>query len=48
MFVIGLIGNWPMYIVASVTGTVVSAGLVISLKQFTGGADTEKAAPQAS
>jgi fructose-specific phosphotransferase system IIC component len=47
VFVIGLIGNWPMYIVAIVIGTVVSAGLVISLKQFTG-ADTEKAAPQAS
>jgi PTS system fructose-specific IIC component len=48
VFVIGLIGNWPMYIVAIVIGTVVSAGLVISLKQFTGGAGTEKAAPQAS
>jgi hypothetical protein len=37
-----------MYIVAIAIGTVVSAGLVIALKQLTGGADTEKAAAQAS
>jgi len=43
IFVIGLIGNWPMYIVAIAIGTVVSAALVIGIKQFTGGSDNEKA-----
>ena len=44
IFVIGLIGNWPLYLLAIAIGTVVSAALVIALKQFTGGSD-EKVAP---
>jgi fructose PTS system EIIBC or EIIC component len=43
IFVIGLIGNWPMYLVAIAIGTVVSAALVVGIKQFTGGSDNEKA-----
>jgi PTS system fructose-specific IIC component len=45
IFVIGLIGNWPLYLVAIAVGTVVSAALVIGIKEFTGGSDAEKAAP---
>ena len=48
VFVIGLIGNWPMYLVAIAIGTVVSAALVIALKQFTGGSDMEKATSAAA
>jgi fructose PTS system EIIBC or EIIC component len=48
IFVIGLIGNWPLYLVAIAIGTVVSAALVIGIKQFTGGADTEMATAQAA
>ena len=48
IFVIGLIGNWPMYLVAIAIGTVVSAALVIGIKQFTGGSDAEKAPPVAA
>ena len=50
IFVIGLIGNWPLYLLAIVIGTVVSAALVVGIKQFTGGSDNEKApaAAQAS
>jgi PTS system fructose-specific IIC component len=36
IFVIGLIGHWPLYLVAIAIGTVVSAAGVIALKQFTG------------
>ena len=43
IFVIGLIGHWPLYLLAIAIGTVVSAVLVIVVKEFTGGADTEKA-----
>lgn len=43
IFVIGLIGNWPLFLLAIAIGTVVSAALVIAIKEFTGGADTEKA-----
>lgn len=46
IFVIGLIGNWPLYLLAIAIGTVVSAALVISLKEFTGGSD-EKVKPAA-
>ena len=48
IFVIGLIGNWPMYLVAIAIGTVVSAALVVGIKQFTGGSDAEKAAGAAA
>jgi fructose PTS system EIIBC or EIIC component len=48
IFVIGLIGNWPMYLVAIAIGTVVSAALVVGIKQFTGGSDAEKAPPVAA
>lgn len=47
IFVIGLIGNWPLYLLAIAIGTVISAVAVIALKQFTGGSD-EKAAQQAA
>jgi fructose PTS system EIIBC or EIIC component len=43
IFVIGLIGHWPLYLLAIAIGTVVSAVLVVGVKEFTGGADTEKA-----
>jgi hypothetical protein len=36
------------YLVAIAVGTVVSVPLVIGIKQFTGGADTEKATAQAA
>ena len=39
IFVIGLIGNWPLYLLAIAIGTVVSAALVIGIKEFTGGSD---------
>ena len=39
IFVIGLIGNWPMYLLAIAIGTVVSAALVVGIKEFTGGSD---------
>jgi len=48
IFVIGLIGNWPLYLLAIAIGTVVSAALVIGIKEFTGGADTEKATSAAA
>jgi fructose PTS system EIIBC or EIIC component len=48
IFVIGLIGNWPLYLLAIAIGTVVSAALVIGVKEFTGGADTEKATSAAA
>ena len=48
VFVIGLIGNWPMYLVAIAIGTVVSAALVIALKQFTGGSDMKAATSAAA
>ena len=41
LFVIALIGNWPMYLLAIAIGTVVSAAGIIGLKQFTGGSDAE-------
>ncbi|MGH3087525.1 MAG: PTS fructose transporter subunit IIC [Rubrobacteraceae bacterium] len=44
IFVIGLIGNWPLYILAIAIGTVVSAALVIAVKEFTGGSDEKVAA----
>jgi PTS system fructose-specific IIC component len=43
--VIGLIGHWPLYLLAIAIGTVVSALLVIALKEFTGGSDEKWAAP---
>jgi PTS system fructose-specific IIC component len=45
IFVIGLIGHWPLYLLAIAIGTVVSALLVIALKEFTGGSDEKLAAP---
>ncbi|MGB3635822.1 MAG: fructose-specific PTS transporter subunit EIIC [Rubrobacteraceae bacterium] len=48
IFVIGLIGNWPLYLLAIAIGTVVSAALVVGIKEFTGGSDTEKATSEAS
>jgi PTS system fructose-specific IIC component len=48
IFVIGLIGNWPLYLLAIAIGTVVSAALVVGVKEFTGGADTEKATSAAA
>ena len=48
VFVIGLIGNWPLYLVAIAIGTVVSAALVIALKQFTGGSDMKAATSEAA
>ncbi len=48
IFVIGLIGNWPLYLLSIVIGTLVSAALVIGVKEFTGGADTEKASSSAA
>jgi len=47
IFVIGLIGNWPLYLLAIAIGTVVSAVAVIALKELTGGSD-EKAARKAA
>lgn len=47
IFVIGLIGNWPLYLLAIAIGTLVSAVLVIGLKQFTGGSD-EKVVEEAA
>ena len=47
IFVIGLIGHWPLYLLAIAIGTVVSAALVIAVKEFTGGADQEKARSEA-
>jgi hypothetical protein len=37
-----------MYLVAIAIGTVVSAALVVGIKQFTGGSDAEKAPPVAA
>ena len=48
LFVIGLIGNWPLYLLAIAIGTVVSAALVIGVKEFTGGSDKEKATSAAA
>jgi PTS system fructose-specific IIC component len=48
IFVIGLIGNWPLYLLAIAIGTVVSAALVVGVKEFTGGSDTEKATSAAA
>lgn len=48
IFVIGLIGNWPLYLLAIAIGTVVSAALVIGVKEFTGGSDAEKATSAAA
>jgi fructose PTS system EIIBC or EIIC component len=48
IFVIGLIGNWPLYLLAIAIGTVVSAALVIGVKEFTGGSDMEKATSAAA
>lgn len=48
IFVIGLIGNWPLYLLAIAIGTVVSAALVIAVKEFTGGSDAEKATSAAA
>ncbi len=48
IFVIGLIGNWPLYLLAIAIGTVVSAALVIAIKEFTGGSDKEKATSAAA
>ncbi|AHY46936.1 PTS system, Fru family, IIC component [Rubrobacter radiotolerans] len=47
IFVIGLIGNWPLYLLAIAIGTVVSALCVVALKQFTGGSD-EKVVEEAT
>lgn len=48
IFVIGLIGNWPLYLLAIAIGTVASAALVIGVKEFTGGSDKEEATTEAS
>ena len=48
IFVIGLIGHWPLYLLAIAIGTLVSAALVIAVKELTGGADTEKATSSAA
>lgn len=44
IFVVGLIGNWPLYLLAIAIGTVVSAALVLAVKEFTGGSDAKKTA----
>lgn len=46
IFVIGLIGNWPLYLLAIAIGTVVSAALVIVAKSI--GRDTKSEAAPAS
>ncbi len=46
IFVIGLIGNWPLYLLAIAIGTVVSATLVIVAKGI--GRDTKGEAATAS
>lgn len=43
IFVIGLIGNWPMYLLAIAVGTVISAVLVVVFKSL-GSRQTEQAA----
>ncbi len=43
LFVIGVIGNWPLYLLAIAIGTLVSAITFIALKQFTGGSDEKVA-----
>lgn len=48
IFVIGLIGNWPLYLLAIAIGTVVSVALVIGVKEFTGGSGKEKATSAAA
>lgn len=48
IFVIGLIGHWPLYLLAIAIGTVVSAALVIAVKELTGGSDRKKATSEAA
>jgi PTS system fructose-specific IIC component len=48
IFVIGLIGNWPLYLLAITIGTVISAALVIAVKQLTGGSDEDQATSMAA
>ncbi|MGB3682346.1 MAG: fructose-specific PTS transporter subunit EIIC [Rubrobacteraceae bacterium] len=48
IFVIGLIGNWPLYLLAIAIGTLISAALVIAIKEFTGGSDKETASSSAA
>ncbi|MBA2693814.1 MAG: PTS transporter subunit EIIC [Rubrobacter sp.] len=43
IFVIGVIGQWPLYLLAIAIGTLVSAAVFIILKQFTGGSDEKVA-----
>jgi len=45
--VTGLIGNWPLYLLAIAIGTVISAVTVVALKELTGGSD-EKVVQQAA
>jgi PTS system fructose-specific IIC component len=40
IFVFGLVGNWPLYILAIAIGTVVTAAAVLALKQFHRPAET--------
>ena len=42
IFVVGLIGNWPLYLLAIAVGTVVSALLINGLKAFTARASEER------
>lgn len=48
IFVIGLIGQWPLYLLAIAIGTLVSAALVVGVKEFTGGSDEKKATSSAA
>ena len=48
VFVVGLIGNWPLFLLAIAIGTVVSAALVIGVKELTGGSDEKQATSEAS
>src|SRR5215210_4613406 len=44
IFVIGLIGNWPMYLLAIAIGTVISAALVVVFKSLGARREAEQAA----
>ncbi len=48
IWVIGVIGNWPLYLVAIAIGTVVTAGMVILLKSVGREAPAAPAAPAAA
>jgi fructose PTS system EIIBC or EIIC component len=45
LFVVALVTNWPLYLLAIAIGTVISAVAVVALKTLTGGSDEELATP---